>query len=262
MDQFDRLRYQSPERRKELLAEMIDVELLAREATARGYDNDPIAQQELRAVLRDALLKEARKGVPGPAELPADEVRAYFDAHKDEYRDPERRRISCIVVRDEAGARALLAQAAKASAAEFGQLVRDKSVDSQAKANVPVDLAGDFGMISPPGDARGENPRIPEPVRAGAFELAKVGDVLDRPIRSGDRVYVVKLTQKADAHERAFAEAERSVRVRLAQEKMRARDEEVLAGLRKQFPVQIDDQALEQLQSAAVAALADAGARD
>src|SRR5690348_15947625 len=32
MDQFDRLRYQSPERRKELLQEIIDVELLAQDA--------------------------------------------------------------------------------------------------------------------------------------------------------------------------------------------------------------------------------------
>src|SRR5580765_1821632 len=38
MDQFDRLRYQSPERRKELLDEMIEVELLAREAENKGYD--------------------------------------------------------------------------------------------------------------------------------------------------------------------------------------------------------------------------------
>src|SRR5262245_48413251 len=32
MDQFDRMRYQSPERRKELLGEMVDVLLLADEA--------------------------------------------------------------------------------------------------------------------------------------------------------------------------------------------------------------------------------------
>src|ERR1700739_3914634 len=57
MDQFDRLRYQAPERRKELLEELIDVELLAQEATAKGYDKDPVAQQELRTVLRDAMLK-------------------------------------------------------------------------------------------------------------------------------------------------------------------------------------------------------------
>jgi len=53
MDQFDRMRYQSPERRKELLNEMIDLELLANEARQKGYDQDPVAQQEIRAILRD-----------------------------------------------------------------------------------------------------------------------------------------------------------------------------------------------------------------
>src|SRR5580692_6323338 len=46
MDQFDRMRYQAPERRKELLAEMIDVMLLADEAREKGYDRDPVTQQE------------------------------------------------------------------------------------------------------------------------------------------------------------------------------------------------------------------------
>ena len=44
MDQFDRLRYQSPERRKELSQEIIDVELLAQDARA----------EEARPAARDA----------------------------------------------------------------------------------------------------------------------------------------------------------------------------------------------------------------
>lgn len=59
MDQFDQLRYQSTERRKELLEEMITVELLSQEAVARGWDKDPLAQQELRAISRVA---DARRG--------------------------------------------------------------------------------------------------------------------------------------------------------------------------------------------------------
>ncbi len=76
MDQFDRLRYQSPERRKELLDEIINVELLAQEATAKGYDKDPVAQEELRQILRDAMLADTRKDAPKPADIPLAEVRA------------------------------------------------------------------------------------------------------------------------------------------------------------------------------------------
>lgn len=249
MDQFDRLRYQSPERRKELLDEMIEVELLAREAEAKGYDKDPVAAQELRAILRDAVLKDARKGAPGPNDLGEAEVRAAYEAHKDEYKDPERRRVSAIVLRDEASAKAVLAQAQGTTAVQWGVLVRTRSLDPSAKANVPVDLAGDFGMVSPPGDPRGENPRIPEAVRAALFEIPKIGDVLGRVVPGGDgKFYVLRLVQKADAHARSFGEAERSIRLQLVQEGIKRKEDELLASLRTQYPVQIDEGALAQVK--------------
>ncbi len=243
MDQFDRLRYQSPERRKELLDELVEVELLAQESTAKGYDKDPIAQQELRAVLRDAMLKEARSGAPQPSDISDADARAYYDAHKADYKDPERRRLSLIVVSD-ANAKSALDQAKGTTAAQWGELVRKVSTDAQAKANVPVDLAGDFGIVSPPGDTRGDNPRIPSEVRAAGFEIEKIGDVLGRVVKSGDKSYVVRLTQKLDAHERTFAEAERAIRVRIAQDRSKAKEDEAYQALRKQFPVKIDDAAL------------------
>jgi hypothetical protein len=61
MDQFDRLRYQSPERRRELLEEIIDVELLA-QMRGRKSSTSGETQQAIRQVLRDALLVEARRG--------------------------------------------------------------------------------------------------------------------------------------------------------------------------------------------------------
>jgi peptidyl-prolyl cis-trans isomerase C len=245
MDQFDRLRYQSAERRKELLNEMINVMLLADEATAKGYDKDPITQQEIRAILRDAMLASARKGAPSPNDIPEADVKAYFDAHKSDYKDPERRRIALIVARDESAAKDALEAAKKStSASQWGELVRAKSIDPQAKANVPLDLAGDFGMVSPPGDARGENPKVPEEVRAAAFEIAKIGEVLGHTVKSGSKMYVVRLTQKIEAHERSLPEAERTIRVKLAQDALRAREDELLLQLRKQFPVQVDEAAL------------------
>jgi len=244
VDPFDRLRYQSPERRKELLQEMVQVQLLAEEAVAKGYDKDPAAAEQRKMIMREAFLVQARKNAPTPNEVPEGEVRAYYDAHRPDYRDPERRRVSVIALRDEASARALLDAAKKATAAEWGELVRKKSIDISAKANVPVDLAGDLGMVSPPGDPRGENARIPEEVRAALFAIAKVGEVHAKPVAAGGKVYLVRLSQKADAHERSFAEAERTIRIKLAQDKIRAKEDDLLAALRTQFPVQIDEAVL------------------
>jgi peptidyl-prolyl cis-trans isomerase C len=247
MDQFDRMRYQSPERRKELLAEMIDVMLLADEAREKGYDKDPVTQQEMREILRDAMLKKAREGVPAPNEIPQDEVRTYFEAHRADFQDPERRRVSAIVLASEATAATVLDAARKATPVQWGELVRGKSVDVGAKAATPADMAGDLGFVSPPGDPRGTNPRIPEEVRVGVFAVEKVGEVLPHVVPSGGKYYVLKLTGRTDAHERTFEEAERQIRVKLAQDKIRAREDALLDDLRKQYPVKIDEAALSQV---------------
>jgi len=259
MDQFDRMRYQAPERRKELLGEMIDVMLLADEARAKGYDRDPVTQQDIREILRDAVLKRAREGVPQPNEIPEEEVRAYYEHHQADFHDPERRRVSAIVLASEATAQTTLEAARKATAAQWGELVRSRSIDPMAKANTPVDLAGDLGFVSPPGDPHGANQRVPDEVRAGIFAVEKVGDVLPRVVRAGAKLYVVKLTGKTDPHDRSLEESERPIRVRLAQDAIRAREDALLDELRRQFPVQIDEGALAQVQVSAPAASVDAG---
>jgi peptidyl-prolyl cis-trans isomerase C len=244
MDSFDRMRYQAPERRKELLGEMIDVMLLADEARAQHQDQNPATQQEVRQILRDALLKKAQQDVPKPAEIPADEVAAYFEAHKADFEDPERRRVSAIIVASPTVAAGLVAALKGPGALHWGEFVRSKSLDPQAKANVPVDLAGDLGFVSPPGDPRGGNGRIPDEVRAAVFTLAKVGDIAPDPVAAGGKLYVVKLVAKTDPHDRTLQDAERTIRVRLAQDKIRAKQDSQLDELKARYPVKIDDAAL------------------
>src|SRR5205814_61853 len=123
MDPFDRLRYQTPERRRELLKELVDLELLSMEAKRRGLDKKPVAQEAIRQILRDALLDETHKSLPTPTEIPAAEVHAYYDAHIDDFREPERRRISAIIMSDEAKATEVLAKlTADGSANQWGTL--------------------------------------------------------------------------------------------------------------------------------------------
>jgi hypothetical protein len=249
MDAFDRMRYQSPERRKELLAEMVDVMLLADEARARGYDKAPMTQQEIREVLREAMLRKAREGVPPPNEISDDEVRVYYETHKPDFRDPERRRVSAVVVASEPAARAVLEAAQRASPTQWGDLVHAKSIEPQGQTGAPPDLAGDLGFVAPPGDPRGENARVPDEVRSAVFEIAKVGDVLPRPVKAGKGFYVVKLASKTEPHERSLQEAERMIRVKLSQARARDAEDRLLEELRQQFPVHVDESALAQIKA-------------
>lgn len=250
MDPFDRLRYQSPERRKELLDEIIEVELLAQDAKKRGLDKEPETQIAIHQILREALLADVHRDARAPADIPAEELRAYYEAHIDEFREPERRRVSVIVLATEASATAVLEQAKKATPMQWGELVQKHSLDKPKKPSPtnPLELSGDVGIVSHPSDPKGQSPRVPEEVRAAVFEIAEVNEVLDRVVPADGKFYVVKLAGRTEARERSLAEADRAIRASILQADVEKREKALEDELRKRFPVSIDDKALSEVK--------------
>ena len=247
MDPFERLRYQSPDRRKQLLDELIDLELLAGEARRRGLDQKPETQERVRQMLRDELLAEVRASVPTPNDISEADARRYYDAHRDDFREPERRRVAHIALASESQAKAVLEKALVASPAEWGKLVETKSKDARGKTSSPPELAGDLGIVGPPGHPRGENPNVPEPLRAAVFEIEKLGGVLPRVVAAAGSFHVLRMTGKTDARDRTFADAQRSIRVALVQERIRSREAELELELKKKYPVTIDEAQLAKI---------------
>jgi peptidyl-prolyl cis-trans isomerase C len=256
MDSFERLRYQSADRRKLLLKEMIDVELLADEARRRGLDKLPETEERLRQILRDELLKDVRKSVPSASDLPDADVRKYYDEHKDEFNEPERRRVSHIQLPTLARAKELLPRAMKASPAEWGELVREhtRAPSNKELGGMPLELSGDLGIVGPPGHARGANPRVSEAIRTAAFKIAKSGEVYPEVVEDGGKFEIVRLTGITAPRERSYAEAERSIRVSLVQKLVKEREEALDKELRERFPVTIDEAALSKVKAVPSAA--------
>src|SRR4051812_9163205 len=250
MDPFERLRYQSADRRKQLLNEIIQVELLAEEAKRRGLDKQPETQERVRQMLRDELLRDMRQSVPAPSDIPEAEVRAYFDAHHDEFKEPERRRVAHLLLASEAQAKAALQKALGASAADWGKLVTQVSLDKPPASSgpAPTELAGDLGIVGPPGHPRGANPRVPDALRTAVFEIAQVGGVLDRVVAESGHFHVVRMTGRTEARDRSYQDAERTIRVALVQQRIRAREAELEQELEKRYPVSVDDDALSQVK--------------
>lgn len=250
MNEFERLRYQSPDRRKLLLEEMIQVELLAEEARRRGLDKQPQTQARLRQILRDEVLRNARETLPKPEELPVSEVRAYYDKHQAEFQEPERRRVAHIEVLSETEATELLKKASTASPKEWGQLVGAHSVDRSRSTAIgdPDEFAGDLGIVAKPGIEGGENPKVPEPVRAAVFQIPKIGQVYPELVRAGNSFHIVRLIGKTDARARSVQEAERSIRVRLLEERAKKLERDLERDLRAKYPVVLDEQQLAKLK--------------
>jgi peptidyl-prolyl cis-trans isomerase C len=252
MDRFERLRYQTPDRRQQLLDELINVELLAQEAKRQKLDEDPEVRLRLDEALRDEVLRDVRNRVPTPESLPMGEVRAYYDSHRAEFREPERRRAAAIVVNDEPKAKTLIEQAKSIEPAGWGELVRKHSVAQRPNEQTPLELEGDLGIVSAPGEPRGTGPKLADALLKALFEIPSVGSVCPKPVRDGQRYYVLRLTGRTEARERSFAEAERSIRVRMVEQRIAEAEQRLVDGLKQQYPVTIFDNALSRVEVPAV----------
>ena len=248
MDRFERLRYQSPERRKQLLDELIAVELLADEAKRQGLDRELDTQLRLDQALRDEVLRDLRAAAPTPEAISDREARDYYEGHHDEFLEPERRRIAEIAVSHEDEARRVIEAAHSASAHDWGLLVRKYSA-GRKDPGVPLELEGDLGIVSAPGHGSPSEPQLPEPVVRAAFAIDQVGGIYGEPVHAQNQYHVVRLTSRVLARQRTFAEAERSIRVKLVQARIEASQQKLLDELKKKLPVSINQSLLATIKS-------------
>ena len=272
MDPFERMRYQTDDRRQALLDEMINVELLAREAERRGLDRKPETQELVRQYQRDELLRRLRAGVPGPNQVSSAAVYSYYQEHKADFFDPERRRAAQIVLGDAAVAARVLAEAAGADADRWRALVRQYNPAAagpegdKTGARPALEVAGDLGMLTAPGTSSANvASRVPasraaaspaasapagevsDAVRRAVFEIAEVGQVYPQPIAEGGRFVVVRLVSKLEARQRSLEEVDAAVRTRLVRGLQEQAEEELVKRLRQSIPVSIDEAALERV---------------
>ncbi|HEX2730385.1 MAG TPA: peptidyl-prolyl cis-trans isomerase [Polyangiaceae bacterium] len=261
MDRFERLRYQSPERRRLLLDEMINIELLAREAERRGLDKTPEVQAELRLVQRQEAERRLRATLPKLSELPASEVRAYYDDHAAEFKEPERRRIAILRSKDRASAEKLLSEAKVASPEQWGDLVRQHSVlavtssegVSKDTARPPREFEGDLGFASLEGTPE-ENPLIKDAIRQAAFRIKDQGSVLDEVVAHDGWFDIVRLLAVSSARQRTFAEAETNIRARLLEQRFDEAEKHLVAELEQKLPVVVNEAMLAELSRPAASA--------
>lgn len=252
MDRFERLRYQSEERQKQLLDEMIEVELLAQEARRRGLDKDPEVELLMDQALRDELLRKIEDELPEPEKIGEREVHDYFEKHRAEFKEPERRRVLAISVGSREVAERVLQEAKDSSGQKWGELAEKHSSDrSKVGKREANELAGDLGFVAAPGQVRGTNEAVPDPVRAAIFTVDKVGDVVDQVIEAEKQFYVVRLGGLSPSRDRTLKDAERTIRIELRRQMFLQAEKDLEAKLRKKYPVVINEAALNGVQTKA-----------
>ncbi|MCB9553854.1 MAG: peptidyl-prolyl cis-trans isomerase [Myxococcales bacterium] len=244
---FARMRYDSPQRKREFLDGLVRFELIAAEAARQGFDRDPAVVLARKQALVTAFVEKWLAERVSAADVTDAEIEAWYQGHPEEYDRPAQVRIAHLRVADEARARALLTELQAAVAADpktarevFAEAVRRASDDEATR-----DQGGDLGFVGEPGVSRTETQAtVPPPVAAAGFTLDAVGALAPAPIKSSQGWHLVQKTGFRRPYRRALDDVRGAIRNTLYRQKKTAAMEAFVAELRQQAKVEIDEAAL------------------
>ncbi len=248
---FLRARYNTVERKKEFLENLIRNELLAQEAKRQGFDKSPAVKEQMkRAMIQELIKKQLDERLSG-ADIPEPELKKFYDAHLDDFVKPERARVFHILLaakdpKEKAEARKKAAALLKDIDAreKKGELnAFQTTAMKESKDPLSAPMGGDLRFLSKEELTKAYNPELAN----AAFELKNPGDKAG-PIETPAGIELVKLQVKTVALNRSFEESRESIRGRMARER-RSRDyDEWMKRLRQSTEVAINDAELEKVQ--------------
>ncbi len=233
-----RARYETMDKRKDLLNSIVRRELLAAEAVRRGLEKNHDVQRSMKQVMIQKLLNHVFEERVKKAGIPEEELRKFYQEHLNEYDKAEQVRISHILVAEKDAAQGVLAEAKEKGGdmREWRELVRKHSVDKETKAR-----GGDLRYF--PRDA--EN--IDKNIIAAAFKLQKPGEIAG-PIKTSDGFHIIRLTHRRKAFKRTFDEVKDQIEQRILRRKRSETVQAFTDEIREKAEIEIMDDELETLQ--------------
>jgi peptidyl-prolyl cis-trans isomerase C len=242
-----RARYTSPERRREFLDHLVQFELLVQEAERRGYRDRAEVQDARKQALVSELMREEIDAQLSPEDVTDDEVRAYFEAHPEEFDQPEQIRASHVLSSDRSRAMRILAEvkATPGDIAGFRRIAIERSEDPETRSR-----GGDLRFFSrpPEGEDVGDWRGPPPAVARAAFGLTENGKVFDDVVESPQGFHVIARTAHRPAMRRTLDEVARVIRHRLYRDRRDAAIAALLDRLRTEARVESHPEALSQVR--------------
>jgi len=260
---FLRARYNTIERKKEFLENLIRNELLVQEAEKRGLENTPAVREQMKRALVTELLRQQLDERLSGADIPDADLKKFYDTHQEDFVKAEKARVYRILIdgkKEDAKAHA----AAKKKAAELAAQIAEKTKkgdanafqatalkESQDKLSAP--MSGDLRFLTKEEMTKSYSAELAD----AAFALKAPGDVAG-PIETPQGYELVKLQVKTAALDTKFEDAKEKIRGRMARERRSKEYDDFIKGLREKANVSIDEAELNKVSATEVPAGAPA----
>jgi peptidyl-prolyl cis-trans isomerase C len=249
---FLRARYNTVEKKKEFLDNLVRFEVLAHEAEKQGFRNDPDVQQTLRKIMVQKLVQKSFSADSGTANVPDDEVQKFYDEHPADYHRPKRVRAALVAFTAAPGTpeRAKKLALAKKTLASLQAAEKDKkdpTAFAKAVAEVSEDAAskpaaGDLGLKT-----QDELEKAYSKELAAAVFGLKQGE-LAGPVETPQGLYLVKATLVQEEMNRTLEQVKPQIVARLSREKKSKEFDEWVKKLKDSAKITVDEQALAAIE--------------
>ncbi len=214
--------------REKFLDGLIKKELLYQEAVKKGLDKDSDYQKKLNDFKKLTLINLLlEKEIESKVKVTDQEVKDYYDKHKEEFAAVSQIRASHILVKTEEEARQIIERIK--SGEDFAKIAKEKSLDTVSAKN-----GGDLGFI-----LKGQ--MVPE-FEAAAGSL-KTGEISE-PVKTKFGYHVIKVTDKEVGQVAEFEKVKNSLSQFLLTEKQKEVFNSYVEGLKKNYKVEINKEAL------------------
>ena len=246
-----RARYNTLDRKKEFLENLIRNELLAQEAQKQGYDKSAAVQEQMKRAMIQELIKHQLDEKLTGADIAEADLRKFYDAHNDDFVKPERARVFHILLSantapEKAKARAHAALMLKDIDAreKKGEVNAFQTVAmKESKDQLSAPMGGDLRFLSRDELAKAYNPEL----ASAAFDLKNPGEKAG-PVETPAGIELIKLQVKTVALNRTFDESKESIRGRMARERRSREYDEWIKKLHDSAKIAINDAELEKVQ--------------
>jgi peptidyl-prolyl cis-trans isomerase C len=247
---FVRARYTDPSKKKEFLDSLIRFELLSSEAAKEGFDKDPEVVKDMKKAMVQRLLRKKFDEDPAISKMSDEELKDYFEQHKDDYVKPERVRVQIIEFKGGPGDAKVQAEAKKDAAevkektkkgdlAAFSLLARTRSDDEGTKMRggdsdykTHEELAKSYG----------------DGVANAAMALKEINDVSEL-VRGIDGWYLLRLAGRQNAINRTFEQVKPAIQARAWHEKRTKLYDAYVKELEDKSGVKIDEAAVAKIDA-------------
>jgi EpsD family peptidyl-prolyl cis-trans isomerase len=219
--------------KERFLNELVKKELLYQEALKKGLDKNTEYLKKVEDFKKITLIGQLlEKEIESKAKVTDQDVRDYYEKHKEDFAPVSQIRMSLILVKTEEEAEKILGRLNKGE--DFARVAKKSSVDLSSAKN-----GGDLGYLS-----RGQ--MTPE-LEAVAVRL-KTGEVSE-PIKTQSGYQIIKVTDKKLGKVVEFERVRNFISQQLSAEKQKEVFDSYIESLKKSYKVDINKEAVSKLSS-------------